>query len=167
MGRTIKLTESQLNRIIQQVIEEESKKDSLQEQSLTTTPSSNPTTSNNIARGGTSTASAGAYVTPTALVLSQDDDDYPDPYEEDNPDPYDPYDPDDPNRYPKPGSYEAKLGRSPMCCKKCKNGKFKHQCDDDQKGGNMKYDSTNCVYETISDCQLNKRTSKKKKKSKK
>ena len=98
---------------------------------------------------------------------SQDDDDYPDPYEEDNPDPYDPYDPDDPNRYPKPGSYEAKLGRSPMCCKKCKNGKFKHQCDDDQKGGNLKYDSTNCVYETISDCQLNKRTSKKKKKSKK
>ena len=154
MGRTLKLTESQLNRIIQQVIEEESKKESLQEQ--TPTPPSNPTTSNNIARGGTSPASAGAYVTPTALVLSQDDDDYPDPY-----------DPDAPNRYPKPGSYEAKLGRSPMCCKKCKNGKFKHQCDDDQKGGNLKYDSTNCVYETISDCQLNKRTSKKKKKSKK
>ena len=144
---------------------EKQKKSSLHEQSLTTTPNPNPNTYTGGAKGGTSAASAGAYVTPKAFVITQDE--IPDPYDDDNPDPYDPYDPDDPNRYPKPGSYESKLGRSPMCCKKCKNGKFKHQCDDTQKGGKLKYDSTNCVYETISDCQLNKRSRKRKKKSKK
>ena len=59
-----------------------------------------------------------------------------------------------------------------MCCKKCKNGRFKHQCDDSQASKGSQYDSTNCVYATISDCQLNKRSKPgniagKKKKSKK
>jgi len=154
MKRIIRLTENQLNLLVKKVLE----KESLQEQ-ITPPGPSNPTTGNSIARGGTSTASAGSYISPRGLQFSTTEDN---PY-----DPYDPYDPDDPNRYPKPGSYESKLGRSPMCCKKCKNGKFKHQCGDDQKGGKLKYDGTNCVYETISDCQLNKRSGKKKKKTKK
>ena len=76
------------------------------------------------------------------------------PYDDDNPDPYDRDNP----KPKKSGSYEPLLKRSPMCCKKCKNGKFKHQCDDTQKGGKLSYDGTNCVYATISDCQLNKRS---------
>ena len=48
-----------------------------------------------------------------------------------------------------------------MCCKKCKNGKFKHECDDEIKSPNLKFDKTGCIYETITDCQLNKKNGKK------
>ena len=61
----------------------------------------------------------------------------------------DPYYPDDPYDRKQPpkkqtDSYETKL-RSTQCCRKCKNGRYKHNCDDVQKGGINKYSSTNCV----------------------
>ena len=59
------------------------------------------------------------------------------------------------------GSFTSTLKRSTMCCKKCKNGKFKHECDDEIKSPNLKFDKTGCIYETISDCQLNKKNGKK------
>ena len=165
MPKIIRLTESQLTTLVRKVLEKE-EKNIVKEQVLSfggdsPTPSHNNGNGGALTRGGTNTSSSGEYISPRGLQFSTQDDPY---------DPYDPYDPDhpgDPNVYPKSGSYESKLGRSPMCCKKCKNGKFKHQCDDNQKGGKLKYDGTNCVYETISDCQLNKRTVKRKKKSKK
>jgi len=58
------------------------------------------------------------------------------------------------------GSFTTTLKRSTMCCKKCKNGKFKHECDDEIKSPNLKFDKTGCIYETISDCQLNKKKGK-------
>ncbi len=145
MPKIIRLTEHQLNNIVKRVLKE-------QISPPHDNPPSGASTGGAYAEGGTSSASAGAYISPRGLQFSSQDNPY-DPY-----DPYDPDEPGDPNRYPKAGSYESKLGRSPMCCKKCRNGKFKHQCDDDQKGGKLKYDGTNCVYNTISDCQLNKRS---------
>jgi hypothetical protein len=59
------------------------------------------------------------------------------------------------------GSFTSTLKRSTMCCKKCKNGKFKHECDDEIKSPNLKFDKTGCIYETITDCQLNKKKGKK------
>ena len=163
MAKIIKLTEAQLNTIVKKVLEQEQ---NINEQ---ITPPDPPHSGGGrmitTTGGGTSTADAGAYVSPAGLKFKDtayDDDDPYDPY-----DPYDPEYPDDPNLYPKEGSYVGKMGRSPMCCKKCKNGKYKHQCDDKDRGNKLKYDGTNCVYETLSDCQLNKRMKKRKKKSKK
>ena len=146
MPKIIRLTEHQLNNIVKRVLKE-------QISPPHDNPPSGASTGGEYAQGGTSTASAGSYISPRGLQFRRTEDNPYDPY-----DPYDPQDPRDPNIYPKEGSYESKLGRSPMCCKKCKNGRFKHQCEDVQKGGMKKYDSTNCVYATISDCQLNKRS---------
>jgi hypothetical protein len=176
MAKIIKLTEAQLNKIVKRVLVEGEKEKLLTEQDPYPDQGGNTTYKSGL--GGTNTSSAGAYVTPGGINFdggtpggandrtyteqpSLRYGDYPDPYDDDNP-----------RKYPKRGSFETKLKRSPMCCKKCKNGRFKHQCDDTQKGGKLKYDSTNCVYATISDCQLNKRSkpgniSKRKKKSKK
>ena len=144
MAKIIKLKESDVHRIVKKVINEQS----ISKDNPYNPPGGGITSSTN---GGTSTASAGQYISPASLQFRDGGYDY----DEDNP-----YDPDYPDKQkdPKDGAYETKLGRSPMCCKKCKNGKFKHQCDDNQKGGQLKYDSTNCVYDTISDCQLNKRS---------
>ena len=152
MSKVIRLTESDLNRIVKRILNEEDPKPS---------PSPGKYISN---VGGTNTESSGAYVTPGGIRWNTKEyggritttGGYDDPYYPD--DPYDTYDPKYPRNpdYKKTGSYEKQLGRSPMCCKKCKNGRFKHQCDDSQASG--KYDSTNCVYATISDCQLNKRS---------
>jgi len=151
MKKIIRLTESDLHKIVKKVIAE----------GYDPKPGDSGTQFSAV--GGTNTSSAGAYVTPGGITWSGKDKPsrrtttYDDPYY-----PYDGYDQDDPydppgrKKYPKSGSYETKIGRSPMCCKKCKNGRFKHQCDDSQASG--KYDSTNCVYATISDCQLNKRS---------
>lgn len=177
MAKIIKLTESQLYKIIKRVLVEGEKEKILKEQ-VDPYPGQGGNTTYNSGLGGTTTSSAGAYVTPGGINFTNDtpgganDRTYteqPSLRYGDNPDPYDD---DNPRKYPKPGSFETTLKRSPMCCKKCRNGKFKHQCDDNQKGGKLKYDSTNCVYSTISDCQLNKRSkpgniSKSKKKSKK
>ena len=182
MTKIIKLTEGQLNNKVKKVLVAQEKENILKEQSKDNgrQGGGDDGMGGRIA-GGTSTASSGSYVTPGGINFTTNtpggandrtyteqpslryggyDDDNPDPYDRDNPKPK------------KRGSYETKLKRSPMCCKKCKNGRFKHQCDDTQKGGKLIYDSTNCVYATISDCQLNKRSkpgniSGKKKKSKK
>jgi hypothetical protein len=176
MAKIIKLTEFQLNNIIKRVLVEGEKEKTLKEQYDPPPQGGNTTYRSGL--GGTNTSSAGAYVTPGGINFDggtpggANDRTYteqPSLRYGDNPDPYDD---DNPRKYPKRGSFETKLKRSPMCCKKCKNGRFKHQCDDTQKGGKLTYDSTNCVYATISDCQLNKRSkpgniSKSKKKSKK
>jgi hypothetical protein len=175
MAKIIKLTESQLNKIVKRVLVEGEKEKLLTEDGPYPGQGGNTYTGE---LGGTNTSSAGAYVTPGGINFGggtpggANDRTYteqPGGYDDDNPDPYDR---DRPRKYPKRGSFETTLKRSPMCCKKCKNGRFKHQCDDTQKGGKLSYDSTNCVYATISDCQLNKRSkpgniSKTKKKSKK
>jgi len=177
MKRIIKLTESLLYKIVKRVLVEGEKENILKEQ-ISPPPGQGGNTTYNSGLGGTNTSSAGAYVTPGGINFTNDtpgganDRTYteqPSLRYGDNPDPYDN---DNPRKNPKPGQYVGKISRSPMCCKKCRNGKFKHQCDDNQKGGKLKYDSTNCVYTTISDCQLNKRSkpgniSKPKKKSKK
>ena len=147
MKKIIKLTEQDLHRIIKRVLTEQPQP-----------PKDGGGDGYVGGRQGTSTASAGAYVTPGGIKWNTID--YPPPRKRGG---YkDPYYPDDPyngkrKREPTEGAYETKL-RSTECCKKCKNGKFKHNCDDVQKGGVTKYSSTNCVYATLSDCQLNKRS---------
>ena len=165
MSKIIRLTETQLNNIVKKVLNE------------SPYPGRDNKGQQTPGRGGTNTSSSGAYVTPGGINFDggrpggSNDRTYTeqpslryggngrDPYDNDNP------------RYPKKqpptsGSYETKL-RSTECCKKCKNGMFKHNCSDVPRGPLGKFDSTNCVYATISDCQLNKRSYKKKKKSKK
>ncbi len=166
MAKIIKLTESQLNKIVKRVLVEGEKEKLLTEDGPYPGQGGNTTYTGEL--GGTNTSSAGAYVTPGGINFGggtpggAKDRTYTEQpslryggYDDDNPDPYDR---DRPRKYPKRGSFETTLKRSPMCCKKCKNGRFKHQCDDTQKGGKLSYDSTNCVYATISDCQLNKRS---------
>lgn len=153
MKRIIRLTEEQLNKIVKRVLTEQK-------------PEPGQGGYNSQGRGGTNTSSSGAYVTPAGINFTNNtpgganDRTYTEQpslryggYDDDNPDPYDR---DRPRK--DAGQYVGKLKRSPMCCKKCKNGRFKHQCDDTQASKGAKYDSTNCVYATISDCQLNKRS---------
>ena len=163
MTKIIKLTEGQLNNIVKKVIVAQEKENILKEQSKDNNGGDDGMGGR--IYGGTSTASSGSYVTPAGINFKTNtpggtnDRTYTEQpslryggYDDDNPDPF------DRDRPKKSGSYETLLKRSPMCCKKCRNGKFKHQCDDTQKGGKLRYDSTNCVYATISDCQLNKRS---------
>lgn len=161
MSKIIRLTESDLKRIVKQVLNEQYPDP---QNGGTQTPG----------RGGTSTASSGAYVTPGGINFTNDkpgganDRTYTETpslrYGGNVPDPYDNDNPEYPRKQPpQVGQFETKL-RSTECCKKCKNGMFKHNCEDVPRGTLGKFDSTNCVYATISDCQLNKRTYKKKSK---
>ena len=163
MSKIIRLTESDLNRIVKKVLK-------TQQLMMEDNPKPQPGRGGgyNSTISGTNTKSSGAYVTPAGINFTNNipggikDRTYTEQpslryggYDDDNPDPYDR---DKPRKLPTPGQYVGKLSRSPMCCKKCKNGRFKHQCDDTQASKGAKYDSTNCVYATISDCQLNKRS---------
>jgi len=92
---------------------------------------------------------------PQYSISNTQDNGYRDPYDDDNPDPYD-------RQKPKPKSKpEEKEWRSPPCCKPCKSGKFrwKHDCGElERAAGSKPSKSTGCIYVTISDCQLNKKS---------
>ena len=159
MKKIIRLTESDLRRIVKRVLTEGDPKPG-QRGGGTIVGSQ---------IGGTNTSSAGAYVTPGGINFTTNtpgganDRTYTEQpslrYGGNGRKPYDDDNPKQPRKKPPTaGQYVSKLKRSPMCCKKCKNGRFKHQCDDTQASKRTTYDSTNCVYATISDCQLNKRS---------
>jgi|15BtaG_2_1085339.scaffolds.fasta_scaffold01841_8 hypothetical protein len=69
-------------------------------------------------------------------------------YDDDNP-PYDRQRPD-----PKKGKSE-KEWRSPPCCRPCGGGKWKRDCGELERApGSKKSNSTGCIYNSYSDCQL-------------
>jgi len=96
-------------------------------------------------------------IAPAYTAYNRYDD--PNPYDNDIPDPYDPYDPDYPNGKKYPKTKPKKEWRSPPCCKPCKGGKWRHDCGElERAAGSQKSKSTGCIYATISDCQLAKKS---------
>ena len=72
------------------------------------------------------------------------------PYDNDNPDPYDRQQP-KPKQKPK----DERDWRSPPCCRPCGGGKWKRDCGELERApGSKKSNSTGCVYNSYSDCQL-------------
>ena len=85
---------------------------------------------------------------PQYAIVNTQDNGYRNPYDNDNPDPYD-------RQRPDPKTKPEKEWRSPPCCRPCGGGKWKRDCGELERApGSKKSNSTGCVYNSYSDCQL-------------
>ena len=90
---------------------------------------------------------------PQYTITNTRDNGYRDPYDDDNPDPYDRQRPDPKKTKPE------KEWRSPPCCRPCGGGKWKRDCGELERApGSKKSNSTGCIYNSYSDCQLVKKS---------